>query len=143
MFAVKSMSGKIMIEETTGFAAVMKAIYAVLTSIGMTASAFGIAAAAASVVVMCITQPRSGSEWAAALIVTVAGSIGGGSLAIVKLGLLQNAKTFVDAASLGGVVFACGLPSWLVARIVFSYLEKRRSEGASPIDIIKEVKNAI
>lgn len=113
--------------------------------IGGTAGALGIGAACASVVVMLMTLPKNGREWAVGLISTVIGSIAGGAYVIIKLGLLQGIQTAPDLFSLFfalcsilGIAFACGLPAWAVVRWVFAYIEKQR--GKDIVEVAREIK---
>jgi hypothetical protein len=58
--------------------------------IGGAAGAIGIGAALASAVVMMMSLPKTGREWAVALIATLISSIGGGAYTIIKLGILKR-----------------------------------------------------
>lgn len=113
--------------------------------IGGTAGALGIGAAFASVVVMLMTLPKNGREWAVGLISTVIGSIAGGAYVIIKLDILQAVQTATDLYSLFfalcsmlGIAFACGLPAWAVVRWVFAYIEKQR--GKDIVEVAKEIR---
>ncbi len=113
--------------------------------IGGTAGALGIGAAFASVVVMLMTLPKDGREWAVGLISTVIGSIAGGAYVIIKLNLLQSLQPSPDLFSLFfalcsilGIAFACGLPAWAVVRWVFAYIEKQR--GKDIVEVAREIK---
>lgn len=91
------------------------------------AGAYGLGAALAAIVVMCMTPPRSPREWAVALISTVMGSIGGGAAAIQHWGLRAWMDTDAGLLAVLGLVFACGLPAWAVVRWVFTWMERRRA----------------
>ena len=116
--------------------------------IGGAAGAIGFGAALSAIVVMLMTRPRSGREWAVGLICTLIGSFAGGAYAIIKLGLLQEASAAQDDAelvmlvlSMIGIVFACGLPAWAVVRWVFTYIERR--DGKDIAEVVKEVREII
>jgi hypothetical protein len=120
--------------------------------IGGAAGAVGIGAAAASVVVMCMSPPRSVREWAVALISTVLASVGGGAFVILKFGLLvpvlaANTDIELVLAVMGmlGIVFACGLPGWAVVRWAFNWMAKRagRDLGEVARDAADDVRGVI
>jgi len=95
----------------------------------------------ASVVVMCMTLPRSKDEWVVALITTWVGSICGGAAVISYFDLFKWADNFISLAALLGLVFACGLPAWAIVRWVFNYINRHRD---SSIDqIVDDVKGRL
>ncbi|WP_455275141.1 hypothetical protein [Ralstonia thomasii] len=100
-----------------------------------------IGAALASIVVMCITTPRSPREWAVGLISTVVGSIGGGSVVIQRFGLQSWAHEPTGLVAMLGLVFACGLPAWAIVRWLFNYIVKR--QGAGLDDVVADVKRGM
>lgn len=116
--------------------------------LGGAAGATGVGAALAAVVVMLMTLPRTGREWAVGLISTVLASLAGGAAAIIKLGLLTqlqavrtDTELFFALMGLAGVVFACGLPGWAVVRWVFNWMERRRA--ADIAEVVAEVRGQI
>ena len=120
--------------------------------IGGAAGVAGLGAAFASVVVMCMTQPRSVKEWAVALISTVLASVGGGAFAIIRFGLLAPAARAQNDAELVlalmgmlGIVFACGLPGWAVVRWAFNWMARREGKDLGEVvsDAAADVRNVI
>lgn len=116
--------------------------------IGGAAGAAGLGAAAASIVVMCMSPPRSTREWAVALISTVLSSVGGGAFVILKFSLLRpiaGATNDVDLvlALMGmlGIVFACGLPGWAMVRWAFNWMAKR--EGKDLGEVAADAANSV
>lgn len=102
----------------------------------------------ASVVVMLMTRPRTGREWAVGLISTVLSSVGGGAFAILRFSLLvpvQNAHTDLELVlslmGMLGIVFACGLPGWAVVRWSFNWMAKR--EGKDLGEVAADIRGAI
>ncbi|MGK2829260.1 hypothetical protein ACSI5F_04025 [Ralstonia pseudosolanacearum] len=107
--------------------------------IGGAAGAGAIGAGLASIVVMCITTPRSPREWAVGLTSTVVGSIAGGSAIIMKFGLQSWARDPFGLVAMLGLVFACGLPAWAIVRWAFNWIEKRKDRDLA--EVAAEVVN--
>lgn len=123
-------------------AGLLAALYKALSAMGLTVTAFGIGAALASVVVMCMSMPRTVKEWTVAIISTVVGSIGGGAFVIVKFQLLEHGvTTVIHAAALFGVVFACGLPAWIGIRLLFNWIDK--SGDKDILQAAREIREVI
>lgn len=108
--------------------------------IGGAAGAAGIGAALAMTVVMLMTLPRTGREWAVALISTVISSIGGGALVIIKFNLLatvlgkgSDAELVVALMGLLSLVFCCGLPGWALVRWAFVWMERRKDRDLGEV----------
>lgn len=92
------------------------------------AIAFGLPAGLAAIVVMLWVQPKSPREWAMALICTVVSSLGGGAWAIEHFSLHHLASGgMVGLMAMGGLIFACGLPGWVLVRAWFAWAEKRKA----------------
>ena len=109
-----------MAEPTTSSAAGSFALYKL-------AIAFGVPAGLAAIVVMLWIQPKSKREWAMALICTVVSSLCGGALAIDYLGLHHLAEGGISGLmAMGGIIFASGLPGWVIVRAGFAWAEKRQ-----------------
>jgi hypothetical protein len=106
--------------------------------IGGAAGAYGIGAALAAVVVLCMTPPRSPREWTVGLISTVIGSIAGGAFVIEHYQLQAFMHTFTGLLSVLGIAFACGLPAWAIVRAVFTYIHKQ--EGKDIIEMAADAK---
>jgi len=109
--------------------------------IGGMAGAGAIGAGLASVVVMCITTPRSPREWAVGLISTVVGSIGGGAAVIQHYGLQSWAQEPFGLVAMLGLVFTCGLPAWAVVRWLFNFIEKRKGAGLD--EVVADVRKGL
>jgi hypothetical protein len=109
--------------------------------IGGAAGAYGLGAALATIVVMCMTPPRSKREWAVGLISTVVLSIGGGAAVIERLGLQGWMTTFNGLLAVLGLVFACGLPAWAVVRWSFTWMERRRDKDLG--EVVDELKQKV
>ena len=86
-------------------------------------SAFGVLAV---IVVMAITPPKSFSEFVVGLISTVVASLSGGSALVSYLGMTKLVNDPFGLATIGGVMFVCGLPGWLLVRAFFMWAQRRR-----------------
>jgi len=109
--------------------------------LGGAAGAGAIGAGLASIVVMCITTPRSPREWAVGLTSTVVGSIAGGSAVIMKFGLQSWAHDPFGLVAMLGLVFACGLPAWSIVRWVFNWIEKRKDKDLA--EVVQDARDAV
>ena len=109
--------------------------------IGGLAGVSGIGAGLATYVVMTMTKPKTDQEWHVALITTIIGSICGGAALASYMGWQAWADNVIGLMGLIGVCFACGLPSWLIVRALFAYIDKKRD--ADIADIVKDVKEMI
>jgi len=109
--------------------------------LGGAAGAGAIGAGLASIVVMCITTPRSPKEWAVGLVSTVVGSIGGGSAVIMKFGLQSWAHDPFGLVAMLGLVFACGLPAWSIVRWAFNWIEKRKDKDLA--EVVQDARDAV
>jgi hypothetical protein len=117
-------------------------------ALGGLAAAAGLAAALAAVVSMCMMTPRSKREWAVGLISTIVASLGGGALAVLKLGVLPAVLPVNDPlqmlmliSGVGGLMFACGLPGWAIVRAVFTLLAKR--EGKDIGELVQDARKVL
>ena len=101
----------------------------------------------AAIVVMLIKRPRTAGEWAVALISTVMSSLALGSWVVLWLGMhkgLHSPDVIEAWGSLmvvGGVLFACGLPGWVLVRIAFNTMTKLQDGTAQ--DLRKAVKDML
>lgn len=95
-----------------------------------------------TIVVMAMTLPKTIKEFVVALISTVVFSLGGGAFVVMQLGLMGWAHDYVGLVALAGVVFACGLPAWVLVRAFYAYADAR-SQGTGFIDMIREIKQAV
>lgn len=104
-------------------------------------AAFGLMAILAAVVVMAMTLPKSPREFAVALISTLVGSIGGGAFLVRWLEISHWAGDDTGMIALGGVVFLCGLPAWLIVRSLFAWSEAKKDRPITEvIDAVLEAK---
>lgn len=100
-----------------------------------------VAVVLATIVVMAMTLPRTVKEFVVAMISTVMCSLSGGAFVVMKLGLIDWANDYVGLVALAGIVFACGLPAWVLVRAAFAYSENRKDMSLP--DMIREVKAAV
>lgn len=101
----------------------------------------------AAIVVMLIKRPRTAGEWAVALISTVMSSLALGSWVVLWLGMHKglHSPDVIEAwgslMAVGGVLFACGLPGWVLVRIAFNTMTKLQDGTAQ--DLRKAVKDML
>lgn len=105
------------------------------------AIAMGLPASLAAVVVMLYAQPESKREWTVALICTVMSSICGGAAVVQHYGLQAWVDTYMGLTAMAGIIFACGLPGWVVVRWVFAWVEKRKDKDVA--EVAAEIKAAV
>ena len=105
------------------------------------AIAGGLAGFLAAVVVMAMTFPRSLREGVVSLISTLMASLGGGAFVVRYFELQHWASDFIGLVALGGVMFVCALPGWVLVRSWFAFAELRK--GATLLDLIREIRSAI
>lgn len=116
-----------------------------LTAVGGVAlyklGAFGLGAGMAALVVMAMSPPRSRREMFVALVSTVISSLSGGSLAISYWELHAMMTDAVGAFGVLGIVFACGLPAWILVRALFSWSESKKDRPITEIvDAVLDAK---
>lgn len=102
--------------------------------------AFGFFAVIAAVVVMAMTLPRSVREFVVAITSTLVGSLAGGSFVIRWLDLAHWAGDDVGVIALGGVIFVCGLPAWVLVRALYAWSESKKDRQI--IEIVDAVLDA-
>jgi len=90
--------------------------------------AFGFVAVLASVVVMSMTLPRTMREFVVAMISTTVSSICGGAFVVRWQGISEWVNDELGMIAIGGVIFVCGLPAWVLVRAWFRWAEKRRDQ---------------
>lgn len=105
------------------------------------AIALGLPAGLAAIVVMLWVQPKSPREWAMALICTFVSSICGGAAFVQHYALQEWVNSTMGLISLGGVIFACGLPGWVIVRAGFAWMEKRKGKDLG--ELIKDAKQIV
>ena len=98
------------------------------TAAGIVTKIAGLSAPAilAAIVVMAMTPPRTFSEFITGLISTLIASLSGGAALIRYLGLTELANDPWGLATIGGLMFVCGLPGWLIVRGFFIWVNRRR-----------------
>lgn len=114
-----------------------------VSSIGATAllyklSAFGFAAAMAAIVVMTMNPPESRRELLVALICTVTSSLSGGAFVLHHFGMIEMMSDPIGTIAAFGIVFACGLPGWVVVRWWFAFTEKRLDKDL--LEVLNEIR---
>lgn len=102
------------------------------------ASAFGMGAVFAAIVVMSMTPPRSRRELLVALICTVTASLSGGSFVVHKFELVALMSDMFGMLSVFGLVFVCGLPGWIIVRWWFAFADDNKDENL--LDVINKVR---
>jgi len=117
-------------------------------ALGGLAGAAGIGSGVAAYVVMTMTKPKDDREFRVSLACTIAGSIGGGAALIKYLGVERWTGDVLGLMGMGGLMFTCGLPAWLIIRALFHYIEKRKDADITEIiadgaQAVKTVKDAI
>lgn len=103
--------------------------------------AFGSMAVLAAIVVMAMTLPRTVREFAVAMISTTVSSLCGGAFVVRWLDIAHWAHDDAGMVALGGIVFVCGLPAWLIVRSLFAWSEAKKDRQITEIvDAIIEAK---
>lgn len=100
--------------------------------------AFGFMAALAAIVVMAMTLPKSPREFVVSMITTVVSSTCGGAFIVRWFDIAHWAADDAGVIAIGGVIFVCGLPAWVIVRAWFAYAEARKTHTLP--DIIKEIR---
>ncbi|MBV4459187.1 hypothetical protein KVG96_14600 [Pseudomonas sp. COR58] len=108
-----------------------------LTAVGGIAlyklGAFGFVAVLAAVVVMAMTLPKTVREFVVAIISTTVSSICGGAFVVRWFGLAAWANDDIGLIALGGVIFVCGLPAWVLVRAWFKWAENRKDKDLAQL----------
>lgn len=105
------------------------------------AVAFGVPAGLAAIVVMLWVQPTSKREWAMALISTVVSSVCGGAAVVQHYGINAWADSYMGLVGMAGIIFACGLPGWVLIRAAFAWIEKRKNKDIA--ELLDDARGAI
>jgi len=95
----------------------------------------------ATIVVMCMTRPRSDAEWVVALITTLLGSVCGGAFVISYFNLHTWMNNWIGLVAVLGIVFSCGLPAWAIVRWTFNYINKHHDSSID--EIANDVKSRL
>lgn len=103
--------------------------------------AFGGLAVLAAVVVMAMTLPKTAREFVVAMISTTVSSLCGGAFVVRWLGIGDWAHDDVGMIAIGGLIFVCGLPAWIVVRALFAWSEAKKDRQITEIvDAVLEAK---
>ena len=103
--------------------------------------AFGAFAVLAAVIVMAMTLPKSPREFVVAMTSTLMGSIGGGAFLVRWLDISHWANDDAGMIAIGGVIFVCGLPAWLIVRSLFAWSEAKKERHITEVvDAVLEAK---
>src|SRR5690606_24703955 len=103
--------------------------------------AFGFVAVLAAVVVMAMTLPRTIREFCVAMISTTVASIGGGAFVVRWFDLGHWVNDDLGMIAIGGVIFVCGLPAWVLVRALFAWSEAKKDRQITEIvDAVMERK---
>lgn len=86
-----------------------------------------IGSAVVAFVVMAMTTPRTTREFVVAMICTIVSSICGGAGVVRWFDLTSWMLDDIGMVAIGGIIFACGLPAWVIVRAWFNWSEARRS----------------
>lgn len=105
------------------------------------AIALGLPAGLAAIVVMLYVQPTSKREWAMALISTVVSSVCGGAAVVQAYGLQAWGDSYLGLTAVAGIIFACGLPGWVIVRAAFAWVEKRKSKDLA--ELAADARNTV
>jgi hypothetical protein len=106
--------------------------------------AVGLLAVLAAVVVMAMTLPKTAREFVVAMICTTVSSICGGAFVVRWLGIGDWAHDDVGLIAIGGLIFVCGLPAWVLVRAWFRWAEKRRDKDLTEIaSDLAELRKAV
>ena len=103
--------------------------------------AFGFMSVLATIVVMAMTLPKTVNEFVVAIVCTVVASMCGGSAAVSYFGIAHWVHDDFGVMAIGGLIFTCGLPAWVLVRAWFAYANLRKDKTI--IEIIGEIKQAI
>lgn len=103
--------------------------------------AFGGLAVLAAVVVMAMTLPKTAREFIVAMISTTVASLCGGAFVVRWLGIGDWAHDDVGMIAIGGLIFVCGLPAWIIVRALFAWSEAKKDRQITDIvDAVLEAK---
>lgn len=103
--------------------------------------AFGFFALVAAIVVMAMTLPKTVREFVVAITSTLVGSLAGGSFVIRWFDLGHWAGDDLGVIALGGVIFVCGLPAWVLVRALYAWSESKKERQITEIvDAVLDAK---
>tara|TARA_R100001143_G_scaffold63390_1_gene70151 strand:+ start:1124 stop:1531 length:408 start_codon:yes stop_codon:yes gene_type:complete len=106
--------------------------------------AFGFVAILAAVVVMAMTLPKTVREFVVAMISTTVASLCGGAFVVRWLEIGHWANDDVGMVAIGGLIFVCGLPAWVVVRAWFAWSEAKKDRHIDEIvDAVLDAKRKV
>ena len=110
--------------------------------------AFGFVAVLAAIVVMAMTLPKTAREFVVAMISTTVSSICGGAFVVRWFDLGAWVNDDFGLMAIGGLIFICGLPAWVLVRAGFKWAEKRKDKDLAELatdlqDLKKSITNSI
>lgn len=106
--------------------------------------AFGFVAILAAVVVMAMTLPKTVREFVVAMISTTVASLCGGAFVVRWLEIGHWANDDVGMVAIGGLIFVCGLPAWVVVRAWFAWSEAKKDRQIDEIvDAVLDAKRKV
>ncbi|HEY9836888.1 MAG TPA: hypothetical protein V6D27_08315 [Vampirovibrionales bacterium] len=111
---------------------------AIATGIATKIAGLSAAAILAAIVVMAITPPKTFSEFLVGLISTVMASLTGGAALVRYMDLTELVNDPFGLATIGGIMFICGLPGWLLVRAFFLWAQRRRHMDLA--ELLKDAK---
>lgn len=100
-----------------------------------------IGAILATIVVMAVTPAKNAREFIVGIISTLVASLSGGAALTRYLGLTELANDMWGLAIIGGIMFVCGLPGWLLVRAFFLWAQRRR--GMDLAELLRDAKRSI
>lgn len=135
------------VDASTGATGEVMRVLGVWFWVGLGVLAF-IAFAMATAVVMIATLPRTTKEWAVALISTLFSSFGIGITVTLYFGLHQRlmsahqVEVVMAMIQITSVLFAGGLPGWILVRGLFLWSERRKDRDLAELaaELAKQVK---
>lgn len=76
-----------------------------------------------AIVVMAMAAPKSKKEVFVALVCTLASSLFGGSALVAFLGFQHWATEPFGLMGIGGIMFICGMPGWVLVRAFWHWAD--------------------
>jgi len=142
-----SAAGAASVASGVAVVAVKAAEITIMASLWMFVGLLAVGFSLAFVVVMLLKRPRTVAEWFVALISTLVSSLAGGSYLVLQLGLTQGldgidqAELYMRVLTMAGLIFAAGLPGWVLVRVAFNTMTKVQDKSAD--DIYRDAKELL
>jgi len=97
------------------------------------------AIAAACIIVMALTKPKSNREFLCAITATFVGAIWGPSVLILFFHIDFSTVSAMDQDKVRNLLtVVCGLPGWVIVRACFNWSEVNRTKTI--VDLVKQIK---